>query len=66
MVAVADYMDVLSTKEHLTEVGRIFNYPYMLKARTGSYDGRGNFPVTKASDIDEALKVLQDESLYAE
>jgi phosphoribosylaminoimidazole carboxylase len=38
----------------------------MLKARTGSYDGRGNFPFTKASDIDEALKVLQGRSLYAE
>jgi 5-(carboxyamino)imidazole ribonucleotide synthase len=32
-----------------------FGYPVMLKARTGGYDGRGNFPIRGPDDIGEAL-----------
>ena len=32
-----------------------FGYPVMLKARKGGYDGRGNFPIRKPGDIEEAL-----------
>jgi len=32
-----------------------FGYPVMLKARTGGYDGRGNFPIRGPDDVGEAL-----------
>ena len=32
-----------------------FGYPVMLKARTGGYDGRGNFPIRGPDDIEGAL-----------
>ena len=32
-----------------------FGYPVMLKARHGGYDGRGNFLIAEAADIDPAL-----------
>lgn len=38
----------------------------MLKARKDAYDGRGNFPVKSASDIDEARLALRNRTLYAE
>lgn len=65
-VAVAEFVAVDSTEEALKNVGEKLGYPFMLKARKGSYDGRGNFPVKAPSDIDEALKVLKDRTLYAE
>lgn len=65
-VAVAEFVAVESTVEALKDVGGKLGYPYMLKARKGSYDGRGNFPVRSHLDIDEALKVLKDRQLYAE
>ena len=33
-----------------------FGYPVMLKARTGGYDGRGNFPIHGSEDIGDALE----------
>ncbi len=33
-----------------------FGYPVMLKARTGGYDGRGNFPIRGSDDIEGALE----------
>jgi 5-(carboxyamino)imidazole ribonucleotide synthase len=32
-----------------------FGYPVMLKARTGGYDGRGNFPIRGPDDVEAAL-----------
>lgn len=40
--------------------------PFMLKARTGAYDGRGNFVVRSESDFSAALKALKGRPLYAE
>lgn len=50
----------------LRKVGEELGYPFMLKARKDAYDGRGNFPVKSPADIEEALEVLKDRSLYAE
>ena len=41
-------------------------YPLMLKSRTEAYDGRGNYPIKRASDAESALKALRDRPLYAE
>lgn len=43
-----------------------FGYPFMVKARKGSYDGRGNFKVDSENDFEAAVKALGGLSLYAE
>ena len=66
-VPVAEYVEVRQNAEHeLARIGDLFGYPFMLKSQTQAYDGRGNFPVTKKSDIGDALEALKDRPLYAE
>jgi phosphoribosylaminoimidazole carboxylase len=43
-----------------------FGFPFMVKARKGSYDGRGNFKVDSEDDFEPAVKALGGLSLYAE
>ncbi|KAL8387741.1 hypothetical protein RB595_009705 [Gaeumannomyces hyphopodioides] len=62
-VAVAPGDEMLAS---LREAGRKFGYPFMLKARKGSYDGRGNFKVSSEEDIEAAAKELGGLPLYAE
>jgi len=65
-VAVAESVAVEATAEALKNAGDKLGYPYMLKARKDSYDGRGNFPVKSHLDIIEALEFLKGRQLYAE
>jgi phosphoribosylaminoimidazole carboxylase len=55
-----------SHPQGLKDVADQLGYPLMLKSRTEAYDGRGNYPVKSVSDIEPALKALQDRPLYAE
>jgi len=55
-----------STEQALEAFGEEHGYPYMLKARKDAYDGRGNYPVKSASDINEALISLEGRALYGE
>lgn len=55
-----------ATQESVAAVGQKFGYPFVLKARTNAYDGRGNYVVKSVSDIPEALTALKDTPLYAE
>ncbi|KAG8165381.1 hypothetical protein KVR01_005656 [Diaporthe batatas] len=43
-----------------------FGFPFMLKARKGSYDGRGNFKISSEADIDKAFEEFGTLSCYAE
>lgn len=54
------------TAAALQAVGDKFGFPFMLKARKGSYDGRGNFQVRSAADFEEAIASMGTLSLYAE
>lgn len=66
-VAVVESINVKeNTPECLAEIGASLGFPFMLKARTMAYDGRGNYVVKTAENIDEALKFLDNRSLYAE
>jgi len=47
-------------------VGEDFGYPFMLKARRGGYDGKGNAVVASASELPAALKSLGGADCYAE
>lgn len=50
----------------LKKAGEELGYPFMLKARKDAYDGRGNYPVKSAEDIEDALEALKGRALYAE
>ncbi|TDZ12871.1 phosphoribosylaminoimidazole carboxylase [Colletotrichum spinosum] len=52
--------------EGLTAAYKAFGFPFMLKARKGSYDGRGNFKVNGPQDYEEAIEAMGKLSLYAE
>ena len=57
---------VTSSTEELQKVSEQLGFPFMLKSRTGAYDGRGNYPVRSPEDFDPAMKALQGRELYAE
>ncbi|SPQ18321.1 cf0d473f-d0bc-42d9-b114-95800bda74e1 [Thermothielavioides terrestris] len=42
----------------LKDAAAKFGFPFMLKARKGSYDGRGNFKVDSEADFEAAAKAL--------
>ena len=54
--------------EDLKLAGKKFGYPFMLKATTGGYDGKGNAVVKKISDIEKKYNALggSEVSLMAE
>lgn len=55
-----------NTNAELQAIGSHYGYPFMLKSRMDAYDGRGNFPVRSAADIQPALEGLGARPLYAE
>ncbi|PFH63074.1 hypothetical protein XA68_18211 [Ophiocordyceps unilateralis] len=50
----------------LEEAARSLGFPLVVKARKGSYDGRGNFKVAGPQDIEPAVRALGRSVLYAE
>ena len=54
------------TRDELVKAAKSLGYPLMLKSRTEAYDGRGNYPVKSAEQIDAALEHLRERPLYAE
>lgn len=64
-VHTADFMDVPDATA-AQEAGRTFGYPFLLKAKRDSYDGRGNATIEKESDISGAFQKLKGRELYAE
>lgn len=54
---VPDFMKIESIKD-MEKAGEKYGYPYMLKARTGGYDGKGNAVVNSADKISETYDEL--------
>ncbi|KAH6900744.1 hypothetical protein B0T10DRAFT_393947 [Thelonectria olida] len=52
--------------DSLNSAAEQLGFPFMLKARKGSYDGRGNFKVNGPEDFDAAVRDMGKLSLYAE
>jgi phosphoribosylaminoimidazole carboxylase len=66
-VAVAEYEEVKERNSAgLAAIGDKLGYPFMLKSQKEAYDGKGNYPVRSAEDIDAALAALGSRDLYAE
>lgn len=59
-------IDSAAMMDSLMKAANDLGFPFMLKARKGSYDGRGNFKVSGPQDFDEAVRVMGRLSLYAE
>ena len=64
-IPVPDFVSIEDS--HDAELAaRNFGYPFMVKARRDSYDGRGNFLVTCEGQIPEAMKHFSGRDLMAE
>lgn len=58
-IPTAEFVDVTDRNVRL-------DYPYVLKAKRDSYDGRGNASVADEAGIDAAFEKLKGRELYAE
>lgn len=56
-VPVPDFIAVSSIEE-ISQAGEKFGYPFVLKACTGGYDGKGNFLLKKETQIKESFYTL--------
>lgn len=50
----------------MREASQKYGFPWMLKARKGSYDGRGNFKISNEADLEQAVKEFGRLPCYAE
>jgi 5-(carboxyamino)imidazole ribonucleotide synthase len=64
-IATADFLEIKSIDD-AKEAGSRFGYPFVLKAKRDSYDGKGNALVEAESGIDDAFQKLVGRELYAE
>jgi 5-(carboxyamino)imidazole ribonucleotide synthase len=64
-ITVAPFMAVAG-KEDVLQAGERYGYPFLLKACTGGYDGKGNALVRTVGDVDGALAELRSCELMAE
>jgi len=56
-VPVGPFADIPDLKSALA-FGKTYGFPYMLKARRGAYDGRGNRVVLREADVMEAFDAM--------
>jgi phosphoribosylaminoimidazole carboxylase PurK protein len=64
-IPTADFANADSV-ENVRRAGEKFGYPLLLKARTGGYDGRGNFCITKPEEIGAGFAKLGKAQCYVE
>lgn len=57
---------LIDSESDAEEQGKIWGYPFLLKARFDAYDGKGNFVVKSKEDIAEGFDKLKNSPLYAE
>lgn len=65
-IALSVALDEPCSNVDLEKTGGQLGYPFMLKARTEAYDGRGNYPIKSTADIPAAMAALRHRPLYAE
>lgn len=61
----APFQEIKSKKDVIKAIEN-FGYPFLLKARTDAYDGRGNALIKHKSDIDKGMQRLKGRLLYVE
>ena len=56
-VPVPDFVEIREMKD-IQLAGESFGFPMLLKACTGGYDGKGNYVVKSAEDVENSYKAL--------
>jgi phosphoribosylaminoimidazole carboxylase len=64
-IATADFLAIDDAGDVRAAAAR-FGYPFLLKARHGAYDGRGNVVIQREDDIPDGIRKLGGDALYAE
>ncbi len=64
-IPTAEFIQI-SSHQDVLNAAKMFKYPFLLKARTDAYDGRGNFLIKKEQDIEKGLRKLKGRELYVE
>ncbi len=64
-IPTSQFIEV-NSQEDIIKAGKKFGYPFLLKARTDAYDGRGNALVRTPKDIQKGMDKLKDRALYVE
>lgn len=64
-IPTAKFLEV-NSKEDILKAGKKFGYPFLLKARTDAYDGRGNALIKTKKDVEKGMEKLKDRALYVE
>ncbi len=64
-IPTAEFQAV-QTKEDVVSAAKIFGYPFLLKARTDAYDGRGNALIKSEDEISSGIQKLAGRNLYVE
>ncbi len=64
-IPVADFVEIYSQKD-LEEKIKIFKLPALLKVRSDSYDGRGNFKINSESEIKQAFERFIGKKVFLE
>jgi len=65
-IKISSTSNVADAEKNILNASKIFGYPFLLKARTDAYDGRGNALVKNKQDIEKGLEKLKNRSLYVE
>ncbi len=64
-IPTAEFKSVV-TKKDILKTAVEFGYPFLLKARTDAYDGRGNALIRNEKEIDSGMEKLKGRGLYVE
>lgn len=64
-ISTADSYEVHS-EDDIIRISKKVGFPFLLKARTDAYDGRGNYVVGSMHDIKKGLEKLKGRALYVE
>ncbi len=64
-IPVADFA-LVENENDVREQGKLLGYPFLLKARFGAYDGRGNALIKSEEDILSGFTKLSNSPLYVE
>jgi len=64
-IPVADFIEIHSLTD-LEEKIKIFKLPALLKVRSDSYDGRGNFKINSESEIKQAFERFNGKKVFLE
>jgi 5-(carboxyamino)imidazole ribonucleotide synthase len=64
-IPVAPFIEI-KTEKDIQKAIQKFGYPFLLKAKLGAYDGKGNYLIKNKHDIVKAFEKLGKENLYVE